>query len=174
MTQGLSLPSLPTSLLTELTAGTSPGARAVEESISGQNGADGKEPWKPVHYFFYGSLMDDQKLIQVLGLTHPPVLRPATIVGYSIKMWGPYPTLVEGPPENVLNGMAYEVQHERHEKRLAYYETDAYMCATCLIKPASGGDQIAGKTFVWAGDPNDRILRPGSFDLEAWKKGRQM
>jgi gamma-glutamylcyclotransferase (GGCT)/AIG2-like uncharacterized protein YtfP len=144
----------------------------VNNFLSGKDDADEQEPGKPVQYFFYGSLMDEQKLTQVLGLIHPPVLRPATIVGYSIKTWGPYPTLIDGPPENVVNGVAYEVQNEEYEKRLAYYETDAYRCTTCLIKPASGGDQIVGKTFVWAGEPNDRILRPGSFDLEAWKKAR--
>ena len=116
--------------------------------------------------------MDERKLTEVLRLTYPPVLRAASIAGYSIKMWGPYPTLIEGTPGSVVNGMAYEVQNEGHERRLAHYETDAYRCTTCFIKPASGGDQIVGKTFVWAGDPNDRILRSGSFDLEAWKKSR--
>ena len=86
MTQDPSLPSFPTPLLTELTAGTNPGAQVAKESVSSQNDADEKEPWKPVNYFFYGSLMNDQKLVQVLGLTHPPVLRPATTAGYWIKM----------------------------------------------------------------------------------------
>ena len=128
-------------------------------------------PWKPVYYFFYGSLMDDRKLTQVLRLNSPPVLRPASIIGYSIKMWGPYPTLVDGPPGNVVSGMAYEVQKEDHEKRLAYYETNAYRCAACSIQPGTGGEsEISGKTFVWAKGPDDEDLSPGSFDLEAWKK----
>ncbi|KAF9641882.1 hypothetical protein BDM02DRAFT_3177003 [Thelephora ganbajun] len=129
------------------------------------------EPWKPAHYFFYGSLMDERKLTEVLRLDSPPVLRPASIVGYSIKMWGPYPALVDGPPGNVVSGMIYEVQKEDHEKRLAYYETNAYRCASCFIKPTTG-DQIFGKTFVWADDPNDEDLSPGSFDFEAWKKAQ--
>lgn len=170
MTQGPSHTPCPSSSLTKFTTGDNPGAQAAEEFLSGQNNTGEQEPWKPVQYFFYGTLMNEQQLVQVLHLTHPPILRPATIIGYSVKMWGPYPTLIEGPPENVVNGVAYEVQNERQEKRLAYYETDAYKSATCFIKPASGGDQIVGKTFVWAGDPNDRILRPGRFDLEAWKE----
>jgi len=131
-----------------------------------------REPWKPVHYFFYGSLMDEHQLTHVLSLKSPPVLRPASIVGYSIKMWGPYPTLVDGPPGNVVNGMVYEVQKEHHEKRLAYYETNAYRCASCSIGPGGGGEAIFGKTFVWASDPDDEELSVGSFDLEAWKKAR--
>ena len=111
-------------------------------------------------------------LTQVLQLKSPPILRPGFIVGYSIKMWGPYPTLVKGPTGNVVNGLVYEVQWEKHEKRLAYYETDAYKSASCSIQPGFGGDAIIGKTFVWAGDPNDEILRPGSFDLAKWRKAR--
>ena len=130
------------------------------------------DPWKPPHYFFYGSLMDERQLIKVLRLESPPVLKPASIVGYSIKMWGPYPTLVDGPPGNVVNGMIYEVQKEAHEKVLAYYETDAYRCASCFITPGEGGEQIFGKTFVWADDPNDGDLSEGTFDLEEWKRAR--
>jgi gamma-glutamylcyclotransferase (GGCT)/AIG2-like uncharacterized protein YtfP len=130
------------------------------------------EPWKPVYYFFYGSLMDERKLTQVLRLDSPPVLRPASIVGYSIKMWGPYPALIDGPPGNVVNGLAFEIQNEGHEKSLAHYETDSYRCVSCFIKPGTGGEQITGKTFVWAYDPNDKDLSPGSFDLEAWRRSR--
>ena len=179
MTQGPSPPSYP---LTRSIADTDPNAPAPPqnqgmESLSknlqsGQNGTDEPKHWRPIQYFFYGSLMDERRLTEILRLAYPPVLRPASIVGYSIKMWGPYPTLVNGPPGNVVDGMAYEVQNEDHEGRLAYYETDAYKCATCFIRPASGGDQIVGKTFVWAGHPDDRILRPGKFDLEAWKRAR--
>jgi len=129
-------------------------------------------PWKPVHYFFYGSLMDEKQLAKVLRLDSPPVLRPASVVGYSIKMWGPYPTLVDGPTDNVVNGVVYEVQKEDHEKRLAYYETNAYLCVWCDIGPGTEGKRITGKTFAWAKGSNDRDLSEGSFDLEAWRKAR--
>lgn len=116
--------------------------------------------------------MDERQLTRVLRLAHPPVLRPASIVGCSIKMWGQYPALVDGPPGNVLNGMAFEVQNEKQEGMLSRYETTAYKTTTCFIKPASGGAQILGKTFIWAENQDDRILRPGSFDLEGWKKAQ--
>lgn len=167
-------------MFTKFTVGTNPDAPAppqdqgisieVENPLAGQNDTNEPERWKPVQYFFYGTLTNEQVLTDVLCLKYPPVLRPASIAGYSMKMWGPYPTLVDGPPENVVNGMAYEVDKQEHEGRLADYETKAYRCATCLIKPASGGDHIVGKTFVWAKKPNDRALRPGNFDIEAWRK----
>jgi len=114
--------------------------------------------------------MDEQQLTDILRLKSPPVLQPASIVGYSIKMWGPFPTLVDGPPGNVINGMVYEVQKKGHEGVLAYYETDAYRCASCSIKPEAGGEEIVGKTFVWAGARDDSDLSEGSFDLQAWRK----
>jgi gamma-glutamylcyclotransferase (GGCT)/AIG2-like uncharacterized protein YtfP len=115
--------------------GTNRLSAMVTKFLAARNDATHQtEPWKPVHYFFYGSLMDEQKLTEVLRLDSTPVLRPASIVGYSIKMWGPYPTLIDGPPGNVVNGMVYEVQKEGHEKRLAYYETKAYRCVSCSIK----------------------------------------
>ena len=116
--------------------------------------------------------MDDRQLKKVLRLDSPPVLRPASIVGYSIKLWGPYPALVGGPVGSVVTGVVYEVQTEEHEKRLSYYETDAYRCVPCSINPGEGGEQISGKTFVWADDPNDEDLTVGSFDFEGWKKAR--
>lgn len=129
------------------------------------------DPWKPTHFFFYGSLTDEGQLMKVLHLDSPPILRPASVIGYSIKMWGQYPALVDGPPGNVVNGMVYEVQKEDHEKRLAYYETDAYRCASCLIRPEAG-EQIFGKTFMWADDPDDEDLSAESIDFEAWRKAR--
>jgi len=114
--------------------------------------------------------MDEQKLTDVLRLGSTPVLRPASIVGFSTKMWGPYPALIDGPPGNVVDGMVYEVRKKDHEKRLACYETDAYRCVSCPIKSGAGGEQIIGKTLVWAA--NEAALSVGSFDLEAWKRAR--
>ena len=129
-------------------------------------------PWKPIHYFFYDSLMDEQQLTEVLHLDSPPVLRPAFLTGYSIKMFGPRPALIDGPVRvgNIVNGMVYEVQREDHEKMLMRFETDAYQSEWCGIRPEDGGKLIYGSTFLWAGDPD--LLSEGSFDLGAWKKAR--
>ncbi|KAG8165335.1 hypothetical protein KVR01_005610 [Diaporthe batatas] len=118
-------------------------------------------------YFFYGSLMDPTQLQRVLGLKdRPRNLVPAEIVGYHIRMWGPYPALIDGPPGNVVKGMAYEVEGEKAKTKLADYETDNYREHTCTIR-LEGGAQVSGTTFEWAGDVDD--LKDGSFDLKDWQ-----
>lgn len=47
-------------------------------------------------YFFYGSLMFPRMLQHVLDLPELPELKPAHIVGLHMKVWGPYPALVDG------------------------------------------------------------------------------
>jgi Gamma-glutamyl cyclotransferase, AIG2-like len=62
--------------------------------------------FSPEYYFFYGSLMDSATLMKVLKLLHQPELVPARITGYSCKLWGQYPALVDGPAGNDVHGMA--------------------------------------------------------------------
>lgn len=118
-------------------------------------------------YFFYGSLMDPTQLQRVLGLNYrPSSLEAARIVGYHIRMWGPYPALMDGPPGNAVKGMAYEVEGEEAKNKLADYETDNYREHRCTIR-LEGGAQVSGTTFEWAGDVDD--LKHGSFDLKDWQ-----
>jgi hypothetical protein len=70
-------------------------------------------------YFCYGTLMDPVLLSEILGLPEKPTLRPATLVGYSLKLWGQYPALLDGPPGVVVEGMVYDVEHENQAERLA-------------------------------------------------------
>jgi Gamma-glutamyl cyclotransferase, AIG2-like len=72
----------------------------------------------PKFYFFYGSLMDPGQLARVLGLRKRPVAHPASIVGYSYKMWGPYPALTDGPLDAIVQGVAYEVKSQRWRQGL--------------------------------------------------------
>ena len=106
------------------------------------------EPWKPTHFFFYGSLMDERQIATVLDLDSPPVLSLASVDSYTIKMWGPHPVLVDASPGHVVNGMVYEVQREDHEEALADYETDAYRCAVCCIRPGDGGEPFFGGRVI--------------------------
>jgi hypothetical protein len=109
-------------------------------------------------------------LSEILGLPENPTLRLAKLVGYSLKLWRQYPALINGPPGAVVEGMAYEVEHEEHAQRLAEYETQAYWPASCLIRFIDGKEpeEVPGTTFRYVGNPVD--LGEGAFDLGVWLK----
>ena len=129
------------------------------------------------HYFFYGTLKEPKTLSRILD---KPVLRSALhaayVVGYSIEMWGQYKALVTGPQDSIIEGMAYEVQSEEDEEKLAFYETSAYEVAPCNIYLHAEGDRaksekICGNTFKYAGDA--QALREGRWDRKLWLKNMQ-
>jgi gamma-glutamylcyclotransferase (GGCT)/AIG2-like uncharacterized protein YtfP len=117
------------------------------------------------YFFFYGSLMDAGQLRKVLQLQETPVLQPASIVGWDVKMWGQYPALVF-KVNNITNGMAYEVQKEEHVEYLAHYETEVYRVKGCRIKLADGRE-LDGKTFIW--NAEEELLKEGNFNLKDWQ-----
>ena len=118
------------------------------------------------YYFFYGTLMGPITLAKVLQLSARPQLYPAKIVGYSCKLWGPYPALVDGPPGAIVYGMAYEVQSSEEADRLQAYETDNYRPRGCRIK-FQDGREFSGRVFRWSADSS--ILKEGVFDLKDWQ-----
>lgn len=128
--------------------------------------------FRKVHYFFYGTLQDPRTLSHVLETTiDPSSLRPASIIGYSCELWGSYKALVDGPTGAIVEGLAYEVQCEEEEARLAAYETNAYETVSCRIDfnvegKGSTPQTTLGKTFRYAGDPE--ALRERRFDRKLW------
>jgi gamma-glutamylcyclotransferase (GGCT)/AIG2-like uncharacterized protein YtfP len=129
------------------------------------------EPFRAEYYFFYGTLMDPKTLARVLKLRHSPELVPARITGYSCKLWGPYPALVDGPCGNNVHGMAYMVQSPAEQQHLEIYETHHYKDRACMIKLKDGknGEKVVlGRTFVWNEDKSK--LKEGIFDLQDWQK----
>lgn len=131
-----------------------------------------------VFYFFYGTLQSPKILSHILEKpVHRSSLRPASVIGYSCLLWGTYKALVDGPMGGVVEGVAYEVQCEEDEARLATYETNAYETAPCYIDLKGVGDgptppeMIRGKTFRYAGDPD--ALREKRFDRKLWIKNMQ-
>jgi gamma-glutamylcyclotransferase (GGCT)/AIG2-like uncharacterized protein YtfP len=127
------------------------------------------EAFRREPYFFYGTLMDPSTLAEVLHLDYRPQLKAAKLVGYSCKLWGPYPALVDGPPGAIVRGVTYEVESPEEKKRLEEYETDQYRTSACLIEFETG-EQILGRVFKWNGD--NSLLREGSFDLKDWQMKR--
>ena len=115
------------------------------------------------HYFFYGSLMDPATLAKVLRLKYRPILQPAHIIGYHCKLWEPYPALLDGPPDNVVYGAAYEVQSRKEKALLEAYEADHYAITACMVR-FKDCRKILGQTFAWAQD--EGLLKDGTFDLK--------
>jgi gamma-glutamylcyclotransferase (GGCT)/AIG2-like uncharacterized protein YtfP len=126
-------------------------------------------------YFFYGTLMDPYLLSEILHLPEKPRLRPAKLIGYSLKLWGQYPALVDGATGEVVEGMAYNVESEQHAEKLAKYETRVYRPVPCRIRFTDGGEpgDISGTTFQYAGNPMG--ITEGKFDLGVWlrRMGRE-
>ena len=112
--------------------------------------------------------MDPGQLARVLGRKQHPVTRPASIMGYSCKMWGPYPALIDGPQEAIVQGVAFEVKSQQAATRLAKYETDAYEERDCIIQ-FEDGEKVLGMTFMWRDDADDEDLTEGSFNLREWQ-----
>lgn len=122
--------------------------------------------------------MDPDTLSQVLKLPQadtPPVMHRARVIGYEVKLWGPYPALLPSSLQRV-NGMAYRALPRKHFDRLQAYETEKYSLSPCSIDLLSDDENVAetieGFTFLWNGDQDE--LREGTFDLKEWKKEKQL
>ncbi len=106
---------------------------------------------RPIHYFFYGTLMDPSRLTTILQLTSEPVLRPAKLIGYHCEYWGPYPALLKLPPVNPVHGVAFQVETDEQIERLQAYETSMYRDEFCQIS-FEDGEKVLGRTFLWDSD----------------------
>lgn len=92
-------------------------------------------------------------------------------MGFARELWGQYQALVDGPIGAVVEGVAYEVESEEDVEKLAYYETNAYRAAPCVISPESPSSEeepqrLYGKTFVYAGDA--QALKEKKWDRKLW------
>lgn len=130
-------------------------------------------------YFFYGTLMDPSTLAKVLQVAEPPRLRPARVIGYGIRLWGPYPALVNGPPGHAVEGVACEILSQKHLDRLIAYETEKYYIHGCMIRLLNVGvgreERVDGNVFMWDGELDE--LQEGDFSLKDYlreKKVREM
>ncbi|KAI0470558.1 hypothetical protein GGR56DRAFT_133916 [Xylariaceae sp. FL0804] len=128
-----------------------------------------KTEYRPMVYFFYGTLAQPSTLQRILSLGEPPTIRPAKVVGYALTRWGDYPALVDGETGQEVTGVAYEVGSPEHELRLAQYETNAYEPVPCRVYFTDGEQPsaVSGLTFMYAGDA--AALRAGRFDRRLWE-----
>lgn len=116
--------------------------------------------------FFYGTLTLPHVLTRVLSLLETPILQQATIVGYVMKMWGPYPALIplndseaQTRGHTRIEGKAFQVS-EKQLHLLTSYEGENYTLAPVTI--FTGHIANSGYTYVWAGYFED--LTEGVFD----------
>ncbi|KAK7742306.1 hypothetical protein SLS53_004450 [Cytospora paraplurivora] len=121
-------------------------------------------------YFFYGSLMDPSYLQQVLGLPVRPVLRPAVLHGWHMKMWGELPALTDDGPGEPIQGLVFEVEGSEAKDRLTNHETVMFREQMCEVTLEGSEETVAAKTFVWAAGPS--ALKPGKFNLKVWQQKR--
>ena len=117
--------------------------------------------------------MDPQVLQTLLRLPAKPLLLAGSISGFTLKLWGIYPALLQVSflveCESPISGVLFLVETPEQWERLKEYETNAYTWCDCDIKLESG-KSVGGRTFIWRGDPNSKEIEDGDFDFERWKK----
>jgi hypothetical protein len=145
----------------------------MHEAFKGLKVDESGRKFRPLHMFFYGSLMDSDVLQAILNLPDLPQMQPATITGYRIKMWSIYPTLVPSGSRGIssMKGMLWETTADKQIDRLAAYETAAYRSEECEVVLVGSGEVIRScRTFCWAGEADSKELEEGCFDLEWYQK----
>jgi hypothetical protein len=121
------------------------------------------EAFIPHLMFFYGTLSLPHILESILHLSFTPIIKPARIRGYCIKMWGPCPALMKATADDTLTyRMAYEITEEKDLWRLKQYEGENYELVPCSVQFV-GGCATAGWTYLWNGYPEE--LEEGVFQL---------
>ncbi|KAH9219520.1 hypothetical protein DL95DRAFT_457194 [Leptodontidium sp. 2 PMI_412] len=128
---------------------------------------------RPIHsrhvMFFYGSLMDAEILQSVLGLPDVPQMSKGEIKGFSMKIWGIYPTILRNT-QGTISGTIWKVDSESHFLRLHEYETGVYKWCYCEVKLEDGRELKGCRTLCWAGNADSKELEEGEFDLLRYQK----
>ncbi|KAJ8130551.1 hypothetical protein O1611_g3077 [Lasiodiplodia mahajangana] len=144
--------------------------------------------FEPFYFFFYGSLQIPTVLGPVVadpyrdstsGTDDPEddvpdntitYLKNASIKGWKVRMWGPYPALVPAD-DGTVRGAAWLCEKPEYVPRLESYESDAYRMAYCDISvPYADGSGVEilwnARTFV--SDLDDDELEDGEFDIDEY------
>lgn len=120
--------------------------------------------------------MDSSTLAKVLQVAEPPRLRPARVIGYEIRLWGPYPALIHGPPGHAVEGVACEILSQKHLDRLIAYETEKYYIHACEIDLLDVGvgreETVDGNVFMWDGELDE--LQEGDFSLKDYLREKKL
>ncbi|KAL8921100.1 MAG: hypothetical protein Q9172_004193 [Xanthocarpia lactea] len=118
-------------------------------------------------YFFYGNLMDANKLASVLGLIEEPKLRVTRVEGFRTDFWGQHPAMLLSD-DGIVQGMTYRIGNvdeiEDQVAKLKRYQGDKYRRRMVDIE-FEDGSSLYGYTFVWAGNVEE--LRQGILNIKA-------
>ncbi|KAI1213118.1 uncharacterized protein F4807DRAFT_457203 [Annulohypoxylon truncatum] len=130
--------------------------------------------FEPFYFFFYGSLQIPHVVTTVVrgggeGASYKPILKPGSIEGWKIMMWGPYPALVPKKGGKVT-GKYWKCKRPEDVCRLCMYETDAYRMEFCDITTEEGDVINGGRIFVSTVERDE--LEVGSFNLEKFIRDR--
>ena len=118
-------------------------------------------------YFFYGNLMDANKLASVLGLMEEPKLRVARVEGFRTDFRGQHPAMLRSD-DGIVQGMTYRIGNvdeiEDQVAKLKRYQGDKYRRRMVDID-FKDGSSLYGYTFVWAGNVEE--LQQGALNIKA-------
>ncbi|KAF1734920.1 hypothetical protein CRV24_003838 [Beauveria bassiana] len=104
----------------------------------------------PVRYFFYGTLADGAVLARVIGVSDADSIRyePAVLSRALLTSWaGKYRGVVDGGPDDKVQGVVYWVKSREEEEALRIYETAKYEVVRCGVHVEEEMDACMGLTF---------------------------
>ncbi|KAK8144593.1 hypothetical protein G3M48_005596 [Beauveria asiatica] len=104
----------------------------------------------PVRYFFYGTLADRTVLARVIGVPDADSIRyePGVLSRAVLTSWaGKYRGVVDGGPDDKVQGVVYWVQSREEEEALRIYETAKYEVVRCSVQVGEEIDVYMGLTF---------------------------
>ncbi|PMB69031.1 hypothetical protein BM221_005617 [Beauveria bassiana] len=104
----------------------------------------------PVRYFFYRTLADRAVLARVIGVSDADSIRyePAVLSRALLTSWaGKYRGVVDGGPDDKVQGVVYWVKSREEEEALRIYETAKYEVVRCGVHVGEEMDACMGLTF---------------------------
>jgi len=110
-----------------------------------------RSPEFPVHYFFYGTLADPERLSRLFGVPADelPALQPTILLGGRIRIWAERYKALVNEPGSVVAGFAFSCGSVDQEEALRFYEGDAYEVVAARL--VVDGKEVVGRTFRFAG-----------------------
>jgi gamma-glutamylcyclotransferase (GGCT)/AIG2-like uncharacterized protein YtfP len=117
--------------------------------------------FSPTLYFFYGTLMDIERLKVIAGIDEEPQVENATAERQYLKYWGHYPVICNGDFGQEVEGIVWTVPTADVMQRLRDYETDHYREKPVRVT-LEDGKSVLAMTFSWASFESELSTEPVS------------